>query len=36
MLQALQQQMLTHIASLEDTVIALSDTEDDSIEHKKA
>ena len=28
--------MLTHIASLEDTVIALSDTEDDSIEHKKA
>ena len=28
--------MITHIDSLEDTVIALSDAEDNSVEHKKA
>ena len=28
--------MLTHIKSLEDIVIALSDTEDDKVEYKKA
>ena len=35
-LQVSQQQMLTHIASLEDTVIALSDTKGDSAEYRKA
>ena len=34
-LQASQQQMLTHIASLEDTVIALSDAKDNSVEYRK-
>ena len=36
MLQSSQQQMLTHIASLEDMVIALSDTDDDIVEYRKA
>ena len=36
MLQESQQQMITHIASLEDTVITLSDAEDNSVEYKKA
>ena len=36
MLQESQQQMITHIASLEDTIIALSDTDDDTVEYKNA
>ena len=35
MLQVSQQKMLTHIASLKDTVIALSDTDDDTVKYKK-
>ena len=35
-LQKLQSQLIVHITSLEDTVIALSDSKDDSIIYRKA